>query len=196
MEENLLQKYNVDEYTLFEWHWMEDLTFKQIAERLGCAVGTIHKLFSRYGILRKQRKYGWKLSDEARLAISKRTKGKTPSDETRKRMSESAKKRFSDGSHSVLWKGGKKHRFDGYVAVWLPEHPFAKSGYVMEHRLVMEKEIGRYLTREEVVHHINGRRDDNRIENLKLFPNGAEHQRYHALHTRERDERGFFKHGQ
>ena len=51
-----------------------------------------------------------------------------------------------------------------------PEHPFAtKSGYIREHRLVMEKKIGRFLQPNEVVHHINGNRQDNRVENLQLF---------------------------
>ena len=49
------------------------------------------------------------------------------------------------------------------------EHPFSnKSNYIYEHRLIMEKHIGRYVTTDEVVAHINGIPDDNRLENLEL----------------------------
>ena len=66
------------------------------------------------------------------------------------------------------WKGGRTIK-SGYVFIKKPEHPFSTSnGYVREHRLVMEKKLGRYPEPFEVVHHINHIKDDNRIENLKL----------------------------
>ncbi len=59
---------------------------------------------------------------------------------------------------------------NGYVLIYQPDHPLAdQKGYVLEHRLVVEKRIGRYLLRSEPVHHINGIRDDNRDENLQLL---------------------------
>lgn len=69
----------------------------------------------------------------------------------------------------------------GYKHIYKPEHPFCrKQGYILEHRLVMEKKIGRYLFPAERVHHINGDKLDNRIKNLKLFGNESLHQKYHC----------------
>lgn len=82
------------------------------------------------------------------------------------------------GEHHPDWKGGKTRDRAGYVLVYCPDHPRAKLGrYVQEHRLVMEQHLGRYLEPQEVVHHKNDIRDDNRIENLQLFANNTEHLR-------------------
>ena len=64
----------------------------------------------------------------------------------------------------------------GYVLILYRKHPFADTrGYIREHRLIMEKSLGRYLHPKEVVHHINHIRNDNRIENLQLIANQKDH---------------------
>ncbi len=68
------------------------------------------------------------------------------------------------------WKGGRIKIGSGYMWIYKPDHPAARYGkkYVAEHRYVMEQHLGRYLVKDEQVHHKNGVRDDNRIENLEL----------------------------
>lgn len=82
------------------------------------------------------------------------------------------------GENNPCWKGGRIKQ-DGYVLIKMRNHPNCNSqGYIKEHRLVMEKHLGRYLTKNEIVHHINGIKDDNRIENLVLTTqqvHGREH---------------------
>lgn len=75
------------------------------------------------------------------------------------------------GQNNGFWRGGKT-TVKGYVKVRAKGHPRAriKSGhYVFEHILVMEQILGRYLTKEETIHHLNGVKDDNRPENLELW---------------------------
>lgn len=84
------------------------------------------------------------------------------------------------GQGNPAWAGGRRKLNTGYILIFAPEHPFADTnGLILEHRMVMECTIGRHLTEEEVVHHINSIKDDNRPENLRLFPNQAAHMRYH-----------------
>jgi hypothetical protein len=83
------------------------------------------------------------------------------------------------GSQNAAWVGGKTIDKDGYVLLYMPDHPHANhAGYIREHRFVMEQVLGRLLNRTEVVHHLNGLKSDNRPENLELFEENAEHLRH------------------
>lgn len=76
-------------------------------------------------------------------------------------------KRFKKywGKGSPSYKGGRNISVAGYVRILIP----GTGKYQLEHRLVMEKHLGRKLDRQEIVHHRNGNREDNRLENLELM---------------------------
>ncbi len=83
--------------------------------------------------------------------------------------SELISKRMS-GQNNPSWKGGKTTNTQGYSLVLKPDHPNAdKSGYVLEHVFIMSQHLGRAIEGDECVHHKNGIRKDNRIENLELL---------------------------
>lgn len=90
------------------------------------------------------------------------------------------------GAGNPKWRGGRLTTAQGYIYALAPDHPHAtKSGYVMEHRLVMEHSLGRFLDPTEEVHHRNHVRDDNRIENLEVMSSTAEHRIHHAYYVEE-----------
>jgi hypothetical protein len=101
---------------------------------------------------------------------------KNPSQETRRKMSESHK-----GKRSANWRGGRYKDKHGYIYVWNAEAYAAgkRSGgsYIGEHRKVWEEAHGIKLPKDWDVHHLNGIKDDNRIENLVAY---SPHD--HAIH--------------
>lgn len=95
-------------------------------------------------------------------------------------------KKFGLPYKSTTEKGYKTRNAEGYVMVMCKGHPGGTGhGYVYEHRLVMEKHLGRLLEQSEHVHHINENKADNRLENLALVSH-SEHQTNHHLGIREK----------
>ncbi len=137
-----------------EWlkkrYLMDERSIKQIAEEIGSTAGAIHSALT------------W-----AKIPI--------------RGVMEGFSKRFPDGRTGKLatnWKGGRIVT-SRYVWIYKPEHPYArKSGYVQEHRIIVEQNIGRILEPQEMVHHLNGNPQDNRIENLQVASK-KEHSRSH-----------------
>lgn len=78
------------------------------------------------------------------------------------------KRKYISGENNPKWKGGTIRK-DGYKLTII------KGKREYEHRFIMEEYLGRKLIGEENIHHINGNRSNNRIENLKLYSNKAEH---------------------
>ena len=109
-----------------------------------------------------------------------------------------------NGNNATGWKGGRYKEKAGYVVVYLSKDDFfyamttrtrgkpshVYGGYVQEHRLVMAKSLGRCLQPWEKVHHKNGIRDDNRIENLELFEGLGSHIKEHNGGYRDGFNRG------
>jgi len=88
--------------------------------------------------------------------------------------------KHTQGSLHHNWKGGEIKHSAGYIQVHSPNHPLrCCRSYVLKHRLIVEKEIGRYLKSSESVHHINEIKNDNCPENLICFSSESYHQIFH-----------------
>ena len=87
------------------------------------------------------------------------------------------------GSKNPMWKGGVIFdKFNGRIWIWCPDHPNSNHrGYVAKHRLEAEKKIGRYLRKDEIVHHKDGNKLNDDFNNIEVMTQ-AEHM---SLHTRK-----------
>lgn len=167
---------------LIELYINQKLPIHSISKILNMSVGKIFKYIKLYEIETRKNQFnfkGHKHKKESLEKMSKKQKGKIISDETKEKMSK---------TRLCLTKGGighKKTRIDGYKVIYFPDHPKSnKDGYIMEHILVMECSIGRHLQEDEVVHHKNHIRDDNRIDNLQLMT----FKEHASMHMKERYE--------
>lgn len=156
-------------------------TVKEVSERYGVSVGKTYYLLKDAGCQFRRKGFVKGQSPAAEIIEKRRHSmiGRKLSDDQKRHISESRKSRFN----GLNGYGHTKMHKNGYVLAYAPLHPNAhKDGYVMQHTIIMEQSLGRYLKPDEVAHHINHVRNDNRIENLQLMDK-AEHQR---MHMRER----------
>lgn len=141
-----------DKEWLYQKYVVEKLSLKDIAKLVGCSFGAVGSSLLWAGIKTRN-------------------------------IKDALQNKYANGRwgpDSSNWKGGRRLTGAGHIHVYSPEHPSCdRQGYVMEHRLLMEEKIGRYLTQEEIVHHINGNKTDNRIENLQLCKDRKEHLQIH-----------------
>lgn len=164
---------------LEQWYTEEGMRLREIGTLLCCSASTVSNLLRRAGIpTRTSAQYP---KTEAQREAARQNciayharhpaKGKK---ETGLTMHE---RRLRMGHE---FGGAERKGSGGYIWVYAPEHPRANRAHeVPKHTLVMERHLGRYLEDDEVVHHINHIRDDNRIENLELM-NVSDHLRMHG----------------
>ena len=142
---------------------LEQKSARLVAQDIGCSYS---------GIVYAAKKYGIPIAFDVKKA-SRHRRGEDWS----RIMKETYQRRYPNGrrySEAGNWRGGRRKHPSGYF-IYCPDHPFAnKENAIAEHRLVMEKKLGRYLEKKEIVHHINGDCYDNRPENLVLV-NRSQH---------------------
>lgn len=82
---------------------------------------------------------------------------------------------------------------NGYIEIYIPQHPNARAnGTMLEHRLVAEEKLGRYLKPEETVHHLDENRTNNNPDNLIVFRTTADHTRFHKIGIMEEMDDGTY----
>ena len=91
---------------------------------------------------------------------------------------------FNKGENTYQWKGKRKTKA-GYIVI-RDYSGKRSSGYIYEHRLIMQNSLGRDLKKEECIHHINGIKDDNRIENLELVKSNTHAKLHHPYRDRDK----------
>lgn len=169
-----------------------DLSAPEIATLLGCDRSAVYRCIERFGLTVRMRKPPGPRQGSLKQRILSLSDGALSSLEISTLVGCSAKHvqnvlrnanaaRLSRGGQrgeqNHFYKCGRSIDLDGYALVRAPAgHPYARSnGQILEHRLVAEIAIGRHLTPEEVVDHIDGLHLHNAPSNLRVFPANTDH---------------------
>jgi len=173
----------ISDKQLWLWYWDKRLSGEQIAQMLGCTKAAVSMRMKASGIPTRS-VHDYPPTEKQKEAWRKNGKKLSTYPATKAARIKNGKARIGSRKRSDYEFGGhEKRRTDGYVVAFVPDHPHATAeGYVAKHTLIMERSIGRFLREDEVVHHINHIRDDNRLENLRLMTR-KEHQ---SMHMKER----------
>jgi len=167
----------MDEYELYE----SGMSIPEVSEKTGIAQSTLRSRFKARNILRSRADAIRISAKNGKLGGGTRGKKREMTSEWKENLRKAALNRGDRDAKGISLKPS------GYI-----EHTRGEHKGKMQHIVIMQEYIGRQLNVDECVHHINGNKQDNRIENLKLMKK-KDHERLHGL-SREhsRDEKGRF----
>ena len=152
--------------------YKQQLPLREIAKRLKCAVTTLSSFRVNNGLPRRKPIYvnGRPITGQHHSTLSKR-------------KISIARRGKNTGSENWNWKGGSYIDTQGYRWIKSDHGLTSNHGYIKEHRLVMEIHLNRPLSTKEIVHHKNGNRLDNRIENLCIHTQSSHTAEHHRTGT-------------
>lgn len=170
----------IDKEVLYKLYIQDLKPIRFIANKLKCGEATVLNYLKRYEIPRRPQHQwkGRKMSEVSKEKLRIAHTGKKASQETKDKMSAQRKGRTYSRPKRI--KNSK-----GYTMLWEPNNPMSnKGGYIAEHRKVMAIILDRLLTGDEIIHHINEIKDDNRVENLMVLS-----RKLHGTHHESRPEK-------
>lgn len=139
------KKIPIPRYFLTKKYLNEKLSIREIGNILNTTAQTIFRRMREFGIRFRSH------NESVRLAYKKHP---------------NLTRRMERGTN---WRGGRSKTWEGYIQIYKPGYKSSRqNGYILEHRYIMSTHLGRFLTKNEIVHHKNKNRTDNRVANLSI----------------------------